>query len=116
MTQRGYFDLPTTGKEVQTLHFSSNCWYNLLEDTGKELDVFGKDLQDAFASENPNNLQLLDLLTDLAYAAAKAYDQEEGNEMAYNRFKIRHWVNNMDETTILEFANVMSGSIGNGKK
>ena len=109
MKQRGYYDLKTEDG-VQTLHFSANCWYNVLEDTGMEADVFGKALQDEFDAKKQDTLKILNLLTDLAFAAAKAYDQEQGNEIEYNRFKVRDWMAGLKETDSEAFVHAMTGS------
>ena len=94
MKQRGYFELPTE-KGVQLLHFSANAWYNLLEDTGKQVDQFGRELDKEYSKKKQDVLKILNLLTDLAYAAAKAHDQEAGNDIAYNRFNVRTWMANL---------------------
>ena len=86
MNNRGRFTL----ESGQQLHFSANAWYNLLEDTGMQADEFGVKLEKALKKKKPDLLESLNLVTDIAWAAAKAYDQEEGNEITYNRFKIRH--------------------------
>ena len=108
MKQRGYYTL----ESGQKLHFSANCWYNLLEDTGMQADEFGTKLQAEFDKEDPNTLDSLNLITDIAFAAAKAYDQEEGNEITYNRFKIRAWMTETmkDEASGAEFMQAMMGA------
>lgn len=110
LQQRGYFDL-TTEDGTQVLHFSANCWYNLLEDTGKQADTFGKELQDEFAKDAPDTLTVLNLLTDLAFSAAKAYDQEEGNEITYTRYKVRDWMAKLKEGDSAAFVAAMTGAI-----
>ena len=119
MTQRGKYDL-RTDKGTQTLHFSANCWYNLLEDTGKQSDEFSVELGTAFSEEPIDTLKVLNLLTDLAFAAAKAYDQEEGNDITYTRFKVRDWMAGLKEADSEHFVKAMTGSndipIVKGKK
>ena len=109
MKQRGYYDLKTD-EGVQTLHFSANCWYNVLEDTGMQADVFGNKLQELFNAKVPDTLKILNHLTDLAYAAAKAYDQEQGNKIEYNRFKVRDWMASLKEEDSNAFALAMTGA------
>ena len=106
MTQRGYYTL----KSGQKLHFSANCWYNLLEDTGMQADEFGKKLQAEFDKDVPDTLTTLNLLTDLAFAAAKAYDQEEGNAITYTRFKVRDWMAQLKKEDSAAFVRAMTGS------
>ena len=83
-TTNGYYTLKVDGKD-RTLHFSMNTWYNLKENTGKDLAEYGiilekgEDIEKAFA------------LAEIIFAAAKAYDQEEGNDIDYNIYKIRGW-------------------------
>jgi len=85
MEQTGYFTLPNG----QKLHFSINAWYILEEDTGYKPQEFLADLIEEGSKEQPNEFTLLTLLTDLTFAACKAYDLEEGNEVTYNKYKIR---------------------------
>ena len=105
--QNGYYKLPSG----QYLHFSTNCWFNLLEDTGKQVDQFGLELQAEFDKDKVDVLKVVNLLTDLAFAAAKAHDQEEGIEISYNRFKVRDWVSQLKDTDSEEFMAAMTASI-----
>ena len=102
--QLGYYQFPKNGLN---LHFSINSWYNLEEDTGltsnKFLIEFGSELQ----KEDKNEFILLDLITDLCLAAARAYAQEEGLEFDYNRFKMRNDVMLLGEQGIIELSNVI---------
>ena len=106
MTQRGYYTLPNG----QKLHFSANCWYNLLEDTGMQADKFGNKLQAEFDKSNPDILKTLNLLTDLAFAAAKAYNQEEGIDINFTRFKIRDVMAQLKEEDSVAFVKAMTGA------
>lgn len=85
MNQIGYYELPNG----QKLHFSINAWYVLEEDTGYKPQDFIADLFEEGSREEPNEFTILSLLTDLTFAACKAYDLEEGNEITYNKYKIR---------------------------
>lgn len=102
--QIGYYQFPNEGLN---LHFSINSWYNLEEDTGltssQFLNEFGTELQ----KEDKNEFILLDLITDLCVAAARAYAQEEGLEFDYNRFKMRNDVMLLGEQGIIELSNVI---------
>ncbi len=85
MEQKGYYTLPNG----QKMHFSINAWFNLEKDAGMSPQQYMTEFGEEASQEEPNEFRLLDLLTDLVYASCKAYDQEEGNEITYNRFKIR---------------------------
>ena len=91
---RGYYDLKTVDG-TKTLHFAANCWLNLLEDTKMEFDVFTKNFMKA--EEEKDILGVVNYMTDVIFAAAKAYDQEKGNEVDYNWFNVRNWVGALGE-------------------
>jgi len=103
MEQNGYYTLPNG----QKMHFSINAWFNLEKDAGftpqNYLEEFGLEA----SAEEPNEFRLLDLLTDLVYASCKAYDQEEGNEITYNRFKIRDVLIQLDGEQLANLNNTM---------
>ena len=92
--QRGYFAL-TTPNGTQLLHFSANCWYNLLEDTGMQAGEFSAKLGEEFSKDKADELVTLNLLTDIAFAAAKAHDQENNIDIIYNRFNVRNWMSHL---------------------
>ena len=102
--QIGYYQFPDNGLN---LHFSINSWFNLEEDTGltssQFLTEFGTELQ----KEDKNEFILLDLITDLCLAAARAYAQEEDMDFDYNRFKMRNDVMLLGEQGIIELSNVI---------
>ena len=106
MKQRGYFKLPTETGTID-LHFSANCWFNLQEYTGMTISEFGKALEAEYAKDSQNTLKILDMLTDLAYAAAKANSQERNEDVTYNRFNIRTWMANLDGNRAAEFIAAM---------
>lgn len=83
--QRGYYKIELGGKE-RTLHFSMNFWANFTEAMGITLEGLGE----VFAS----NLSLKAIRT-LIYSAILAYDQEEGNQVDYNEFKVGVWLENI---------------------
>lgn len=91
MKQIGRYTLPNG----QNLHFSINAWYILEEETGLNPQEFLAKLIEEGSEKEPNEFRLLDLLTDLTFSACKAYDLEEGNEINYNRFKIRSLISSM---------------------
>ena len=101
--QIGYHELPNG----QKLHFSINAWYILEEDTGLKPQTFLSELMEEGSKEEPNEFTLLDLLTDLTFAACKAYDLEEGNVITYNRYKIRSLISTMGGENIKTLNNVL---------
>ena len=90
--QLGYYKLPSG----QMMHFSINAWYNLEKDTGLSPQMFLQQFGEEAGAKEPNEFILLDLVTDYVYAACMAYDQEEGNEITYNRYKIRDILMRLD--------------------
>ena len=122
MTRRGYFNL-TTEEGVQTLHFSANAWYNLLDETDLQLNEFGNKLADKYQElakwvdkgnikkQSKVEREIADLLTELAYAAALAHDQEEGIEPTYNKFKVRSWITSLSDAEAAQFGMAMSDSV-----
>ena len=82
-TTNGYYTVKSIDK---TLHFSMNAWYNLKESTGNELTDYGNALKEG------SELEKAIALSDIIFAGMKAYDQEEGNEIDYNIYKIRGWL------------------------
>ena len=116
--QKGYFNIPTIDGD-QWLHFSINCWFNLQQDTGKSFDVFLKELDAEYKKSNQDMLKILDSFTDLVFAAAKAYDQEEDNEINYNRFKVRSWLSSLAPDVLADLVTAMQSTVNvptDGKK
>ena len=70
------------GKE-RTLHFSMNFWANFTEILGIGLS----DLGEVFSG----NLSIK-AIRALVYSGILTYDQEEGNEIDYNEFKVGVWL------------------------
>jgi len=80
--QRGYYKIEMGGKE-RTLHFSMNFWANFTEILGIGLS----DLGEVFSG----NLSIK-AIRALVYSGILTYDQEEGNEIDYNEFKVGVWL------------------------
>ena len=93
--KRGYYSLTIGGKK-RTLHFSMNFWAaftDTLKISIAEIDkVFG------------NNLDL-SMIRALVYSGLLAYDQEEGNEIDYNIFKVGSW---LDDITTEQFNDMLN--------
>ena len=88
----GYYKLPND----QWLHFSMNTWYNLREDTGKDITEYGKMLEDGA------DIEKAFALAEIVYAGAKAYDQEEGNDIKYSIYTVRSWFGTIIDTEAIE--------------
>lgn len=88
--QRGYYSLTIGGKQ-RTLHFSMNFWAAFTD----ELNISIGEIDKVF-SDSLN----LNMLRALVYAGLLAYDQEEGNEIDYNIFKVGAW---LDDITTDDF-------------
>lgn len=103
MKQIGYYTLPNG----QQLHFSINAWYILEEDTGLSPQKFLAELMEEGSKEEVNEFILLDLLTDLVFAACKAYDMEEGNDIDYTRYKIRALIVSMGGESLADLQSTL---------
>ena len=93
------------------LHFSMNTWYNLNEDTGKDITDYSKALQEG------TDVEKAFALAEIVFAAAKAYAQEEGKEIDFNIYKIRGWFGSIiDEKAIQGITQALMWNADSGKK
>lgn len=83
--QRGYYSMKLGGK-VRKLHFSMNFWANFTDNLGIPLDKIGDVFQEGIS---------LGTIRSLIYSAILANDQEEGNEIDYNEFKVGMWLEDL---------------------
>jgi hypothetical protein len=87
---KGYIDINVGGKK-RTLHFSMNFWSEFTEQLGVPLheigDVFTKGIS-------------IKGLRALVYAGVLANDQEQGNEIDYNIFKVGTWLDDLEPDKI----------------
>lgn len=83
--KRGYYTLKLGGKN-RTLHFSMNFWANFTDALALPLDQIG----DIFS----NGLSISDI-RDLIYSALLANDQENNNEINYNKFTVGAWLEDL---------------------
>lgn len=87
---KGYIDINVGGKK-RTLHFSMNFWSEFTEQLGVPLheigDVFTKGIS-------------IKGLRALVYAGILANDQEQGNEIDYNIFKVGTWLDDLEPDKI----------------
>ena len=93
--QRGYYSLKIGG-EQKTMHFSMNFWASLTE----TLDVAIEELDKVFTGK----LQLSSIRA-IIYCGLLAYDQEEGNEVDYNIYKVGSWLDDLPQD---EFQKIMT--------
>lgn len=93
--KRGYYSLTIGGKK-RTLHFSMNFWAAFTD----ELKISLSEIDKVFTNE----LNLVSIRA-LVYAGLLANDQEEGNEIDYNVFKVGAW---LDDITTEQFNEMIS--------
>jgi hypothetical protein len=95
--QRGYYTVEMGGKE-RTLHFSMNFWANFTDMLGISLD----NLADVFT----DGISLSTIRT-LIYSGLLAYDQEEGNPVDYNEYKVGMWLEDFSSDKLEDIVNCM---------
>ena len=98
--QRGYHKIKLGGKQ-RTLHFSMNFWANFTDSLGIGLEGIGE----VFA----NGLSIK-AIRALVYAGLLAHDQEEGNEVDYNEFKVGMWLEDVDAEQLEAMIGAMTES------
>jgi hypothetical protein len=94
---KGYIDINVGGKK-RTLHFSMNFWSEFTE----QLNISLQDIGNVFE----NGISLKGLRA-LIYSAILANDQEQGNEIDYNIFKVGTWLDNLEAETINDIVETM---------
>jgi len=83
--KRGYYTIKLGGKN-RTLHFSMNFWANFTEAQGVALDQIGEIFSEGLS---------LSAIRDLIYSALLANDQENNNEIDYNKFTVGAWLEDL---------------------
>jgi hypothetical protein len=83
------------------MHFSMNFWANFTDLLDVSLDQLGNLFTEGVSIKT---------IRALVYSAILAYDQEEGNEVDYNEFKVGVWLEDFDADQINEVVNVMMES------
>jgi hypothetical protein len=94
---KGYIDINVGGKK-RTLHFSMNFWSEFTE----QLNISLQDIGNVFE----NGISLKGLRA-LIYSAILANDQEQGNEIDYNIFKVGTWLDDLEAETINDIVETM---------
>lgn len=98
--KRGYYSLSIGGKQ-RTLHFSMNFWAAFTD----ELQISLTEIDKVFS-----NALNLNSIRALVYSSLLAYDQEEGNEIDYNIFKVGAWLDDINTDQFNEIINTLMES------
>ena len=98
--RRGYYTTKLGGRNV-TLHFSMNFWANFTEIMNVPLDKIGE----LFAGGVS-----ISAIRALVYSAMLAHDQEEGNEIEYNQFKVGAWLEDLGQEELEKMIGAMMES------
>lgn len=98
--RRGYYTTKLGGQN-RTLHFSMNFWANFTEIMKVPLDKIG-DLFSGGVS--------ISAIRALVYSAILANDQEEGNDIDYNEFKVGAWLEDIDQDELEKMIGAMMES------
>lgn len=110
--QQGYLQLPTE-QGTKWMHFSMNFLVNLQELTEKDVSTWGRDMRE----QDPFKQGLS--LCELMYASLAAFDQEEGNDIDYNIYKVTNWgleAMNNDDKLAANILEAMTNSLGKYKE
>ena len=98
--KRGYYSLVIGGKN-RTLHFSMNFWAAFTD----ELNISIGEIDKVF-SDTLN----LNMIRALVYAGLLANDQEEGNEIDYNLYKVGAWLDDVNTDQFNDMLNTLTES------
>ena len=98
--KRGYYTLKIGGKS-RTMHFSMNFWANFTDELNISLEKIGEVFSDGISISS---------IRALVYSGLKAYDQEQGNEIDYNQFKVGIWLEDFKAEELNEMVNSMMES------
>ena len=98
--RRGYYTLKLGGKN-RTMHFSMNFWANFTDELNISLEKIGEVFSDGVSISS---------IRALVYSGLKAYDQEEGNEIDYNQFKVGVWLEDFQAEKLNEMIEAMMES------
>lgn len=86
---------------MRKLHFSMNFWANFTDTLGISLDKIGDIFGDGIS---------LGTIRALIYSAILANDQEEGNEIDYNEFKVGVWLEDLEAEKLEDIVSAMMES------
>lgn len=86
---------------MRTLHFSMNFWANFTDTLGISLDKIGDIFTEGIS---------IGTIRALIYSAILANDQEEGNDIDYNEFKVGMWLEDLEAEKLEDIVNAMMES------
>ena len=89
------------GGKNRTMHFSMNFWANFTDILNVPLDQIANVFEKGVS---------LSVIRSLIYSALLAYDQEEGNEVTYNQFKVGMWLEDFNADELDKVVNAMMES------
>lgn len=95
--RRGYYTL-NIGGQKRTMHFSMNFWTAFTDELNVPLDKIG-DIFDGGIS--------LVGIRAMIYSGLLAYDQEEGNAIDYNIYKVGSWLDDFEAAELENVVNAM---------
>mgnify|MGYP001181645220 FL=1 len=98
--KRGYYTLKLGGK-MRTMHFSMNFWSNFTEQLNISLDQIGEVFAGGMSIKG---------IRALIYSGLLAHDQEQGNDIDYNEFKVGMWLEDFDSEKLNDVVNAMMES------
>ena len=98
--KRGYYTLKI-GDKNRTMHFSMNFWANFTDILNISLDQLGSLFDKGISVKTTRTL---------IYSALLAYDQEEGNDIEYNEYKVGMWLEDFDSEELNNVVNAMMES------
>ena len=83
------------------MHFSMNFWANFTDIMNTPLDKIGEIFEGGVSISS---------IRALIYSGLLAYDQEEGNEIDYNEYKVGAWLEDVDQDKLGEIIEAMMTS------
>ena len=98
--KRGYYALSIGGKN-RNLHFSMNFWANFTDIMNTPLDKIGEIFEGGVS---------ISAIRSIVYSGLLAYDQEEGNEIDYNEYKVGSWLEDINQDQLGEMIEAMMTS------
>jgi hypothetical protein len=98
--KRGYYTLKIGGK-MRTMHFSMNFWANFTEQLNVPLDKIGDVFNGGISIKG---------IIALIYSGLLANDQEQGNDIDYNQYKVGMWLEDFDAEKLNDIVTSMMES------
>jgi hypothetical protein len=98
--RRGYYSLNIGGRK-RDLHFSMNFWSAFTDEMNISLDRLGEVFENGVSISS---------IRAIIYCGLLAYDQEEGNEIDYNIYKVGSWLEDVDSSELEKIVTAMTES------